>query len=313
MLEKTGATVTLANNGAEAVQMVAAGSFDLVLMDLQMPVMDGFEATRKILEEYPEVPVIALSAAVMEADQRQAREAGMKAHLAKPIDSAELYRTLSKWLQVQQGSQILQTGASADDSGLPEYMEGFDLDQGLKSTDGDAAFYLKMLHRFKEQLEGEFAFIDDKLQQAENEEGPRLVHTLKGIAGTVGAVRLAGIAKSMDQAFKEGGEITQEMRQELIQAMQAAQDQLATLPPLPGQTREVDMEQGAAAMSDMLQLLYKSEMIEEELLSTVAGFLRSRVGGEKPEELIQLVENFEHDAAASMLLEMASQIGVEIE
>ncbi|MGM0425366.1 MAG: PAS domain S-box protein, partial [Thermodesulfobacteriota bacterium] len=168
MLEKTGATVTLANNGAEAVQMVAAGSFDLVLMDLQMPVMDGFEATRKILEEYPEVPVIALSAAVMEADQRQARQAGMKAHLAKPIDSAELYRTLSKWLQVQQGSQILQTGASADDSGLPEYMEGFDLDQGLKSTDGDAAFYLKMLYRFKEQLEGEFAFIDDKLQQVEN-------------------------------------------------------------------------------------------------------------------------------------------------
>jgi signal transduction histidine kinase/DNA-binding NarL/FixJ family response regulator len=98
ILEKTGAQVTLAGHGAEAVDLVQARRFDLVLMDLQMPVMDGFEATRRIRASFPELPVIALSAAVMEADRERARVAGVNGHLAKPIDSRLLFETLSRWL-----------------------------------------------------------------------------------------------------------------------------------------------------------------------------------------------------------------------
>jgi signal transduction histidine kinase/DNA-binding NarL/FixJ family response regulator len=98
ILEKTGAQVTLASHGAEAVDLVQARRFDLVLMDLQMPVMDGFEATRRIRASFPELPVIALSAAVMEADRERARVAGVQGHLAKPIDSRLLFETLARWL-----------------------------------------------------------------------------------------------------------------------------------------------------------------------------------------------------------------------
>jgi signal transduction histidine kinase/DNA-binding response OmpR family regulator len=98
ILEKTGAQITLASQGAEAVDLVHAHRFDLVLMDLQMPVMDGFEATRRIRASFPELPVIALSAAVMQADRERARVAGVKAHLAKPIDSRLLFETLARWL-----------------------------------------------------------------------------------------------------------------------------------------------------------------------------------------------------------------------
>ncbi|RKT46136.1 hybrid sensor histidine kinase/response regulator [Thiocapsa rosea] len=98
ILEKTGAQVTLAGHGAEAVDLVQARRFDLVLMDLQMPVMDGFEATRRIRASFPELPVIALSAAVMEADRARARVAGVQDHLAKPIDSRLLFETLARWL-----------------------------------------------------------------------------------------------------------------------------------------------------------------------------------------------------------------------
>ena len=169
-----------------------------------------------------------------------------------------------------------------------------------------------MLNRFNEQLSGEFAGLDEELEYGKNGNAPRMVHTLKGMAGTVGAVRLARIAQSMDQAFKEGREITQKMRREMMQAMQEARTQLSTLSYPTGQTREVDPEQGATAMAEMLQSLRRSEMIEEELLTTVVGFLRSRLDGDRPDELLRLVENFEHDAAASMLLELASQIGVNI-
>jgi PAS domain S-box-containing protein len=98
MLQRTGAVVTLAENGGEAVELATTRDFDLVLMDLQMPVMDGFEATRRIRLERPDLPIIALSAAVMEIDRNDAREAGMNGHLAKPIDTGELYRTLALWL-----------------------------------------------------------------------------------------------------------------------------------------------------------------------------------------------------------------------
>ncbi|SDW02191.1 response regulator [Thiocapsa roseopersicina] len=98
MLQRTGAVVTLAENGGEAVELATTRDFDLVLMDLQMPIMDGFEATRRIRPVRPDLPIIALSAAVMEADRNDAREAGMNDHLAKPIDTGELYRTLARWL-----------------------------------------------------------------------------------------------------------------------------------------------------------------------------------------------------------------------
>ncbi|HSO81641.1 MAG TPA: response regulator [Thiocapsa sp.] len=98
MVQRTGAVVTLVEHGGEAVELATTREFDIVLMDLQMPIMEGFEATRRIRPVRPDLPIIALSAAVMEADRNDAREAGMNDHLAKPIDTGELYRTLARWL-----------------------------------------------------------------------------------------------------------------------------------------------------------------------------------------------------------------------
>ncbi|WP_045212680.1 PAS domain-containing hybrid sensor histidine kinase/response regulator [Desulfonatronovibrio magnus] len=308
MLEKTGAALSLANNGAEALEMVKAGSFDLVLMDLQMPVMDGYEATRKILEFFPDLPVIALSAAVMEEDRKKSEQAGMRAHLPKPIDSTQLYRTMAKWLQAGEAVKVQKVVPEHRSSLLPGSLEGFDLEQGLKASDGDSRFYHKMLHRFREMLAGEFACIDEELDKSQSGDAPRLVHTLKGLAGTMGAVRIAEAAVSIDLAFKENRTVTPEMRLELSQAMEQGRTQLNGLEKKSSQSREVDYEQGIAAMSSMLQMLKKSEMIEDDLLETVTSFLQGIVGEQEVTELTGLVENFEHDAAAQKLLELASGI-----
>ncbi|EGV18349.1 response regulator [Thiocapsa marina] len=115
MLQRTGAVVTLAENGIEAVALATTQDFDLVLMDLQMPMMDGFEATRRIRPQRPDLPIIALSAAVMEIDRNGAREAGMNGHLAKPIDTVELYRTLALWLPGHDDGEPQGTGARRTD------------------------------------------------------------------------------------------------------------------------------------------------------------------------------------------------------
>lgn len=103
LLEKNALNVTLANNGQEALERLKEKRFDLVLMDVQMPVMNGYEATRKIRndEKYKELPILAMTANVMSTDLVQACEAGMDDHIAKPIDPSDLFLTMAKWVKVQ--------------------------------------------------------------------------------------------------------------------------------------------------------------------------------------------------------------------
>jgi diguanylate cyclase (GGDEF)-like protein len=250
LLEKTGARVTLVDDGAEAVDIVARQTFDLVLMDLQMPVMDGFEATRLIRCQAPDLPVIALSAAMMDDDRERARAAGVDAHLAKPIDSRALYRTLSIWL----GSGSVETRASAlpevsgldrngprteagpgrdqPASSLPRALEGFDLEQGLQYADGDAAFYHSLLQGFRTELGKEFADLVERLGSGSDAAtSARMVHTLKGLAATVGAVRLSAIATRLDQVLKVGAPVTAAMLGELDEALMQARALLDGLQP----------------------------------------------------------------------------------
>ncbi|GEM_PF-1053357 len=309
-LEKTGAKVTVASNGAQAVEHVQVGHFDVVLMDLQMPVMDGYLATRLIRSDYPDLPVIALSAAVMEADREQAREAGMNAHLAKPIDECALYKTLAGFL-TSHGTVAKAGPKSWSLSLLPLSLEGFDLDLGLRIADGDAVFYHKLLHHFKDQLAGEFATLMERLEQGDTKSSCLMVHTLKGTAGTIGAVRLAKAATVIDKTCKNRATITAAMLGDMEYALNSAREQLATLLPLPDATIKVTKQQGEAAIITLFGVLKNNEMIDYDLLATVVSFLESSTDKTRSAELRKLVENFEYDAAVSLLEKLATETGVK--
>jgi diguanylate cyclase (GGDEF)-like protein len=232
LLEKTGAEVTLAAQGAEAVDLAHARPFDLVLMDMQMPVMDGFEATRRIRASFPDLPVIALTGAVMEADRDRARAAGVNAHLAKPIDSGALYRTLSTWLAPREtpAAPAADPRRTEPVFRLPATLEGFDLDLGRQYADGDEAFYLTLLTGFRAELNGALADVVERLEAGDDAASiSRMLHSLKGIAGTVGAVRLSGIATDIDCALRQGQPVSGEMRRALEDALDQATSQLERL------------------------------------------------------------------------------------
>ncbi|QVL50518.1 MAG: response regulator [Thiocapsa sp.] len=246
LLEKTGARVTLVDDGAAAVAIVARQPFDLVLMDLQMPVMDGFEATRLIRGQAPDLPVIALSAAVMDDDRERARAAGVDAHLAKPIDSQALYRTLSIWLApgtAETRASALPEVSEPDRPGarpgpdepapsLPRTLEGFDLEQGLQCAGGDAVFYHTLLWGFRDELGKELADLAERLGTGKDAgTSARMVHTLKGLAATVGAVRLSAIAMRLESALRNGACVTAEMLGELDEALMQARARLDGLQP----------------------------------------------------------------------------------
>ncbi len=336
LLKKTGARVIQANNGREAVDRVAERAVDLVLMDLQMPVMDGFEASRRIRAQYPELPILALSAAVMEDDRARARDAGMNDHLAKPIDKQTLFRLLETWLPAQQAAVPApesapasltdmapcsrpQDTSAATSATLPAKLEGFDLQRGLDRFDQDAVLYLSLLHRFKGQLNGEFAGLGEQLeQQPPATETKRLFHTLKGLANTISAERLAAIATEIDQLWRRDAPIPAAARKELAEALRQARMGLATLPKGPGsradsrtrspardQVGEDDPEASTKAVDQLLQALSAGELVDETLLAQVTALIRQSLGERPARELQTHIEDFDHDRAAELLKRVA--------
>ncbi|WP_369665458.1 response regulator [Thioalkalicoccus limnaeus] len=319
MLERTGAKVTLADNGAEAVRMVESGDFDLVLMDLQMPIMDGFEAARRIREQAPDLPIIALSAAVMDADRERARDAGMEAHLAKPIDSRTLYDTLAHWLGDPRQTIANPPGTAAVDqalaSRLPASLDGFDLGRGLGLADRDEGLYHRLLLLFRDQLAGDASSIIARIEDGDHQTAQRLVHTLKGSAGVVGATRLEAITTRIGRAFEAGKEVSAALRREFRAAFDEARTQLATLPPLPPNAEDpsgIDSKQGQAALEALHARLAKSELIDDDQLRDATTFLDQQLGHKASAELLRLLERFELDRATSQLVELAARAGVEL-
>ncbi|MCG5539339.1 PAS domain-containing protein [Halorhodospira sp. 9622] len=297
LLEKTGATVETAENGTVAVETVRANPPDLVLMDLQMPVMDGYEAMRVLREEGYDRPILALSAAVMDEDRQRAAQAGADGHLGKPIESPDLYAALIEHLRAERtAAAVPEDYVSARETHtLPAGPPGFDLERGLRQLGGDETLYLRQLRRFRGQLTTDYTALIDYLRAGDNAQASRLAHTLKGVAGTLGAVDLQQQAEQIDHALKTGHAVTAECIEALEQALQDAGQALNGLNSEPEPARQGSPE----AVTCLRQKLEASELIEEETFQEALAYLRGQ--GLDCDALEALVEQFELDEALQRL------------
>ncbi|SFM30399.1 PAS domain S-box-containing protein [Ectothiorhodospira mobilis] len=325
LLERTGVGFTLVHDGAQAVEEVEKGRFDLVLMDLQMPVMDGFEATRRIRVGHPDLPVIALSAAVMASHREQARAAGIDAHLGKPIDTPVFYDTLRQWVPPRKETdapEARRTGRVPTPSPsdvLPDHLEGFDLARGLRLADRDPVFQRTLLRRFALQLSSEFAHLGEALRHGSPEDAAlrRRVHTLKGLAGTVGAVDIAHIATNADARLRTGKAVEAATCAALGQAIQDARTTLEGLelapPAAVGQgIATSEGAQGRDVLVELARALQHQEWVEEGTLAGVVRHLEHDLGEGAASDLTQAVTAFEHDRALGLLQDLAQRAGVDL-
>ncbi|MDR3417927.1 MAG: response regulator [Nevskia sp.] len=207
ILQQTGASITLAGNGREAVDAVAPGRFDLVLMDMQMPVMDGEEATR-ILRGNPalrDLPIIAITANAMAGDRERFLAAGVNDHVSKPINVADLFATLKRWMRPAAGAGPAAGGDAPAGAvaGLPA-VPGIDLAQGLERVNGNAALYLRVLKKFRDSQAGAMARIRTALERGDRDTATREAHSVAGAAGTVGATSLYEAAREVEAACRAG-------------------------------------------------------------------------------------------------------------
>jgi two-component system sensor histidine kinase/response regulator len=200
----------VANEGQEALDLLAKDIFDGVLMDCQMPVMDGYEATRKLREQerFKDLPVLAMTANAMAGDREKVLDAGMNDHIAKPINVQEMFTTMARWITPSEPlaetlpPETDEIAAEQENQEFPE-LPGVNVAAGLSTTQGNLKLYRKLLLKFRES---EADFVDTfrkALTDKDMEAAQRYAHTLKGVAGNIGAEEVQQAATALESACKK--------------------------------------------------------------------------------------------------------------
>ncbi|MFZ4535985.1 response regulator [Propionivibrio sp.] len=214
LLTRAGFVVEVAANGRIALEKLQQADYDIVLMDMQMPEMDGITATLEIrkLPLFKDLPIVAMTASAMQGDKDKCLAAGMQDHVAKPIEPDDLWRSLLKWIKPRASSVLAsaakapaaQVSADSANSGgeIPSRIAGLDTVLGLKRALGKKALYLSMLRKFISVQAAVPAQITSALDGNDWQTAERLAHTLKATAANIGASVIQEIAARLEAAIK---------------------------------------------------------------------------------------------------------------
>jgi PAS domain S-box-containing protein len=201
LLADAGIEVVVAGNGASAIETLSQQRFDGVLMDCQMPVMDGYDATREIRRrpQWAALPVIAMTANAMAGDREKALAAGMNDHIAKPIVVDAMFDTIARWVSVANAAPVAPPAAGDVLADLP----GIDARAGRANTAGNDKLFVRLLLKFREAQRDFAAAFAAERSAADRDAAIRRVHDLRAIAGTLGATALALSARGLETALSE--------------------------------------------------------------------------------------------------------------
>jgi two-component system, sensor histidine kinase and response regulator len=209
LLEGQGFFVDLAVNGKIGVEKALSTPYDVILMDIQMPIMGGYEAAANIRKEKPtqDLPIIAMTANAMVGDREKALEVGMNDHVAKPIDPQQLYGSLARWIkpgdrEIPADYQMKQQKAK-DNVQLPQDLPGIDIKAGLSRVGGNKKLYRDLLIKFHNDYQTIINDIQEALNKKDLELAQRLAHTVKGVSGNIGATEIQKAAESVELAVKD--------------------------------------------------------------------------------------------------------------
>ncbi len=313
LLTSNGLNVEVANNGREALEYLEREQFDGVLMDCHMPVMDGYEATQEIRRhpEWSTLPVIAMTANAMVGDRDRVLAVGMNDHISKPINVDDMFETMARWINPrqrvsEQHADPVQPTTSSET--LPE-LPGIDKQAGLRTTQNNVQLYRKLLLKFRSSQHNFSEAFMEALEAEDDKAAERLAHTLKGIAGNLGAKKLQNRAAELEKACANSEShnkletLLVQVNDELLRVL-AGLNVLAETPKLESEVStscELDEEKAMALILSLESLVedYDTKANEVlEVLSKLAGMESHR---DVLSRLTKVIGEYDFERAAKEL------------
>ena len=314
LLRDAGLQVDVAENGEVAMARLASGGepYDIVLMDMQMPVMDGVTATREIrrLPEHSRLPIVAMTASATQEDRSRCLHAGMNDFITKPIEPAELWQALLKWIAPRRPSDTpaMVARPSVDPMPHPD-IDGLDVSAGLRRTLGKIPAYHSMLRRFVAGHASVPRQIREALAAGDRQHAELLAHTLRGVAGNVGASAVQQQARQLELALHE--RVPDGPVQALLETLEVALAQqiesiAVALPPEPQDHESTDEPEALAnawseqICAELAQLLATDDARAGKLWRDQQARLRVALGNSH-QPIGEAISKFDFAAALAML------------
>ncbi|MBF0194874.1 MAG: transporter substrate-binding domain-containing protein [Magnetococcales bacterium] len=325
LLANAGITADVANNGQEALDklMIKPNPFDGVLMDMQMPVMDGYTASREIRKnaEFKDFPIIAMTANAMAGDREKVLAAGMNDHIAKPINVRDMFTTMAKWITpanpFSKNDEVLSSSEPQEDTTTIPRLPGIKTEAGLATTQGNKKLYLRLLKKFsKSQAEFKSEFIT-AIEQNDFETATRIAHTLKGVAGNLGASLLQEVAKNLEASCSQKAEFSvieenlTTVMVELTPILAGLNSYFATVEQNAGENSEstsnnrpLKMEQIEPILEKLHILLQDDDSEAIDLVENLEPLLKGSVHAEVAEKISTSIGNYDFEEALHIVDEL---------
>jgi PAS domain S-box-containing protein len=321
LLRDAGFIVDLAGNGEIAVRKVQKTFYDLVLMDMQMPIMDGITATQEIrkLSRCAHLPIIAMTANAMQVDRQRCFDAGMNDHLSKPVDPENLWQVLLRWIkapqQVGKDLSFVTPSVQHTDDDL-WVLKSISAADGIRYCGGKVDAYRKQLRRFGSHYQGAATKLQGLITERDLVAAESLCHELKGVCGTLGATDMFACVTDMDGLLKQQKVPTAAQFNELHQLLQQLIDDINELPTpelaAPVSVATFDRNSFIAKLSILSRLL-ESDIVEAELLlETLTASVMSGEYNKVMVEIAASVDAFAIDEALRQIDKLQARLLVSM-
>jgi len=314
LLVNNGLLVEVANDGQEALELLQKNQYDGVLMDCQMPVMDGYTATREIRKQdkFKQLPVIAMTANAMSGDKEKVLAAGMNDHIAKPINVNGMFNTMSKWIIPSNPfNETVVTTESAESVEIPTF-SCINTEKGLATTQNNSKLYRKLLIKFAQSQEDFELQFRQALTDSDKQAPTRCAHTLKGVAANIGAENIQKAAQALELACKDqqSAHDLDSLLQDTVRELSCVLDELKVLTAEPSgdatTTGSLDREKFSSYLLRLRELLEEDDTDANDILEEMHEMPEIQVYNSYLKLLSEAIDEYDFELALEELDKLES-------